>query len=786
MVMPCEEKSPCWHKERWRVGQDPFFLTLLKTRPSKTNKVCSHLRDALLNLAKGDHPEKHSLILAAMGGFDIAVLYRWQSPEKMLANYGTWEGILGGTDIVCFPWSPGEKPGTVRTPFVEFDPKLLGHGCYILSLVKLDPFEVSKKGLRFEHEFLDEVACTPADQTEIKVSVLGMVGWAECLLLVTGKSICGLLEHFIKLQALPNRETKHFFIHKSYSFLCMPGELFSDNPDVSRKAIAESFPDDDIILPEGKECPGSLVPHLHLTTTAEGARYLAQQIRSLWPSNFDSIEYVLGQPDLLCRPKAKQKWRDFVSAVIDIRTKKEFLPYLLSTSIMVERISDDGPPAEVSSNGFALRFKPLTLSQDDVTQLSELSKPIGEAVTKSIYTFNSLMQNDIYASAYTDMYAFVRHLHKVALRQPDNRLMAIEQQRWIDRHVAQLKFGLEQRAAGTFIELDHHAVGVVSPRGGHNRLMLSLEGLVHWILKTHFNCEWGGFVTVGSGGSYFHTEVGVMDVPMDRLLELSKLWPIFHEAVHCAIEIKPFLDYASNEFIDLLRQAQDQNDGSNYKQNQKEANVKNKEYEEWRLRRLLTEIAADIFVVQICLDWNVKRYFQLGQEFVERSLTGRDQKVTEQLLVRLACIYLLDKMLHFGKDVILPPVPDAPYKAVKKLLATYWDWAQEVFGGSLEITQEMRDRVDTVTPRLFPLVLWVYNRFEGVITKKPQSAAIKFAAQEGVATEIDIEKAGIDSLLVAAMWRKSPSDFRNFASDMSALLLWWDYAVTNTVDGRFQ
>jgi hypothetical protein len=644
-------------RKSWTMGRTPVKFVFFAVLPGKEPGVLSALRAAQVDLKKSS-PDTTSKTFSAFGGsHDLVVAYDWKREDIGLKMTGVIEGITGATESVCFPWN---YAGTKGTPhWNDFSPgAIAGRSCHVISFVKLAP-DVEKKDSRSpEGRFLQKIVDTEpqangATASDVTVSALRSLAWPEVLLFVSGPDIKSVFRYFYNLVS-PERKGPPL-VHKTFSLFALDGELASGGRN-AEASIPEGLKDE-WALPNG-DGGNAMVPHVRLTATAECSASLADSLRQ--PPNakedpegdlFGSVDLTAGGTDLLCRPLKSDRWKHFISRVVRLRQKQELAGRLAGTSLTVglaDRLQSPSGHLHCISGQ-----TPIGLSRKDVDQMKNLGLPLRDGVTKAVYMYNGHLQEPCYSSAYWDMRPFVEKLKQEALEEPRDPSARKTQREWIDRGLAQFKLGFEQRAAGTFLAFSYIPAGVVTNEGGMNRLALGIGHLIRSVVRYWFGRDWHGFVNFSKGAAFFSTMGRVVEVPTKYCLwePLEELWPVFHEAVHCADSEAPIFGFDETEFQELLAFVGPQDTPP--------------------LRIFLADVGADIFIVKHILGGDGQRYAQLCRRYLCKAVEERNWPRLERFLTRVVCIHFANLSLD---EEELPPLPPVAKQWVLDRVEECWEW----------------------------------------------------------------------------------------------------------------
>ncbi len=684
----------------WRIGKS-YKLSFFSTQPGKTRAV-SRCLNAVLEQQVGC--DSASLgILVNLGHPDLLVSYPISSLDNNLAKAGTIKGITGSNQVIMFDWEPTSN---LRPHYlVPYRARLAAGSCRLVSLVKLSMMEIHKNGLLAEWEFLNRVKDLEPDGN-IKISLLGTVSWPECLLVIDGSDLGELFHHLYRI----NREcaVNPPSFHKSLTFTCLPIDVLSDDRAVFDSTIPSSFRERRVWwLQEGSDSAheGMLISHLQVCSTTVAAPELARRLQQ----RFHSIQYTLGTTDLICRPRKDEYWADFLWNVLELRRTE---PSIVTTRLIVgmnlpmEKKMEEGSPGLAFSRHVELPA-PIEINEEHVKMLAELGPGVRESVARAIYTFNATLQDPVVSSTLWDMLPFVQKMVEYISMVPEKPLPTNQKTRWLERHSFQLKLGFEQRIAGIPSALEHLPSRVATLHGPQNRILVGLGALVRHIVEKKLARKWHGFITVRATMGKFGSDVQVVEVPAQQTLapDLRGMLPVLHEAVHCAESGD------NNQGIELFRY-----DTAAFQSLVTALKLDERDLPQFR--RLVSDIGADIFVVEHCIAGCYNLYFESIIDELASAIECGLWVLVEQLLVRTGCVYLSWVMLHETQKLagFLPSesIPIVPRLALERVTRDYWNWLRQkkidlsALPEGRPEAQKVMERVDLALQRLIILLPWIH------------------------------------------------------------------------------
>lgn len=647
-----------WAGIPWRVGTPTYKLSLVITRAERTREVAGQLQGFL--------QRRGGTLHMVLGSFDLAMLYPWESHADSLARDGTIPGIIGSTSVVFFPWVHSDQR-------CDFDPVLPPGQVRIISLVKLCPTLVGEHGLRAELRLLDAVrALGERLGSSVRIDLMGTMSWYECVLCITGADHRDLMRAYLSLcQEEWSPECRRPLVFHTHTWLCLPGgavlapgsaELGEILPPSMALGLDEGHAEDSL---------GRAACHVHVRTVVAASPSLVSALRR----RFDSVDYCLGSTDLVCRPHPDTIWSQLIHDLVELRCEQVGVA---STNLVVGfpgvHADREAPPVQQPSvERLWVNLEPRTIEA-----LERLGEGIREGVTKSVYSFNAYIQDPVVSSAFLDLVAYVRALPELAEPVLEEHPSHYHRVNLLARTVHQFKRGFEQRVAGTFEAMDQLPTRFTTVNGAQNRTLLAIEGLVDSVITGPLARTWHGFATSSPTLSAFRSEAGVVECPRDRTTSIRALFPLLHEAVHCAEQQQPILGLDDEAFLALAsRWVADPEDHV--------------------LHRRLSDIAADLFAVEYGLRGELAPYLDIVRAWLQDF--HHDHVGLVQTLIRAACVFVGHTLIH------APPDPTgSPRETFHQLMASFW--------ADLEphVATEDRQMANKSLPPYLPMVNWLLWR----------------------------------------------------------------------------
>lgn len=684
-----------WTGTDWCPSGQAWRLVMMVLSPRGYQHVIPHFTRTL----------DKEVIHGALGGQDLAM---WCEPGKNLAGTGTTEGVLSSSEIFCVPWTTTSP--RAGTPWRAFTPNLRSGHCRLISFMKLSPRVVAEVGLRAEFALLDHLAHADAGGDGVEVSALATLAWPEILVTFDAPDVGSALHRYLACCHEAEFAGRRL-VHKTFSFLCFHSDIFSVDKETFERALP-IFPDATADRSGSSDRPF----HLHglLRSTTDASSQLARSIASRYPST----EFTLGPTDILLDPSDPDARGEFVWDMLNYRRIE---PTIHGSRIVVgapvdgvESGREDGSRTPTTS------YQPspphaaiIRLDRNDILTVEKLGPHLSETLIRSLYAFNSLLQDPVESSAWWDMIANLNLMRREATADAAPQDL-LEKRRWMARHLSTFKKGYEQRSAGTFTAFDAPPTPVVTLQGGLNRLLIALQQVVWSAAHHELGREWSGFAVVGSPGSNFQVEAGVVEIPFEHLglpcanhpsAGVRNLFPLLHESLHAADTVDPVFDLEGPVFMEFQAYATEAAEAR--------PATNDRAAEGTALRLLLTEIGADSFAVEICLGGDLDTWVRAAREYLDRSLEDGTDIRSERLLTRFACLYMGSVLRHepARMEEELPDVSASSNPTFDSLLCSFWTWLDQTLEEP-KIKEDLRTKVTTATAYLAAYLPYLYKRLD--------------------------------------------------------------------------
>lgn len=631
---------------RWAVGT-PYKLSFFSTLPDRTREVARALRPAAGREEIG--------ITVNLGHPDLIVAYPVGGPGENLARRGTLPHLTGSSQVFAFDWvrTDGRQPSFL----VPFTPGLDAGWCRLVSLVKLDPRTVATSGLEAEWRFLDGL-CDLETGADLRISLLGTLSWPEVIVVITGTSLEAVFNHLYEVFRRTGSSPPT--VHRTLTFTCLAEGVLSEDQEEYRRAIPASFKDNLVDSDAGpaatRPSDPVLVSHVQVNSATIAAPELVRRLQD----DFQDVQYTLGGTDLVCRPAVGQTWEQFLWKVLRLRDQDTLVA---STRLVVGRRLPREEVNPEASDEAAPSPTTVELTEADVEVLSSLSVDVREGFARVVYAFCAAARDRLVASAVWDLIPFVRKMVEFARRKTGDRADEARKVRFLDRHVVQLKLGLEQRLAGVPSAMEHPSSRTAFVHGPMNRAFIAIEELNRHVVEEILGRPTWGFVTVRPSMGRFASDVQVVEVPASCLQDLGQMLPILHEAVHCAEEADDdgIFHYDSPAFLDLLRFL--------------DIPMEDRP----QFRSLVSDIGADVFVVERCLGGDLDIYLRSLAPDLQNALDSGLLAIAEALTVRIGAVYLSHLMLWDPgtlREKLADRAPISPGSVVNDLVQLYFNWLE--------------------------------------------------------------------------------------------------------------
>jgi len=582
-----------------RVGEFGLKIVMLQVVPGHEGDVVSDFRTKLSGVS-GDFR-----IFKALGHYDLLVFYHSRDFSPDLLNKGSIRYILKSNEILAFPWNiepESGRPNGRGFDFKKLDKKLVG-----LSFLKINPSVFRQTGTAVEESFVRY----GVDQSNI--TILGSFGWNETVLLVhenTFSAVYRTLANVSNLQVSYDEEKPmDTFLLKTLSFLGVNYSLL-DLPNGGRvaRAIHE------------KINANELFPRLYVTCCPQ---YMKQVIED-GSTCFGPPAVLLGTDDISFEITKPRTWGKCIAEVIRFRSRNR--ESIFSTALQVKHVEEI--PHRQKRETCATTCKrtsmheAMDITEEEIRQITEKrGDPLKDLLANTLYTFNSLVHNEIVRDSFSDMIKFARETKRMSL---DESFKSDTIASFVDRII----FGAQQRAYSTFSSIDDTEYRFSPFKGGIQRILQAIELLPCSMLR-RFGMEWKGFVNAGEAAS-FKADLLVLNMPTEYLFQPQEWWGLFHEIGHIYTLVeKEVLDSNNPTIKDFM---------------QRVVAVKRGEPEWLDLLGFSWEVAADIFDYQFGFNCDYETYRRVTWQYLKKYMASRPAPQSEQVtyIFRSLCTSLYD------------------------------------------------------------------------------------------------------------------------------------------------
>src|ERR1051326_7677060 len=471
-------------------------LILFRVEPGYSNHISSRVTK---------HLRENNLIghlFWLLGDYDLLLAYYPRSPYPDLALAGTIEHILDSKELVCHDL----RTNRTFNPFSHtvFPSKSIG-----ISFIKLDDFAVSQLGVQCE-DFLISIL---EDRKLFKNwIILRSFGWNEVTLLVYDETPSKFIKSMLKLKQLGSEEG-YILVDKTISYVGFKYNLFRSTKSL-KKSLSEPVQESgspEIILSIDVACDHESIPEVE------------KACKILSPGTIGYRE-TLGLTDLEL-PLGSKTWGALLSEIQ--RFRKLAGRHLYSTNVRISAHTDRIEVKNVKIKKKKEKNSSIInlTSQDAEKILHFLGEEHTNTLLNTVYSFNSLIQNDLVSSSFTDL-----HPYMVSLKDHASKNGSELAKKEIMMMLQNLDIGIEQRALGiidtSFLSVDN----ITFHRSGFQRVLQAIE-LIPCKLAQRFGLHWNGFVTTSMDPGP-HAKAGMFSMPVDSLFDIKKWWGLFHEFGH--------------------------------------------------------------------------------------------------------------------------------------------------------------------------------------------------------------------------------------------------------------
>lgn len=234
---------------------------------------------------------------------------------------------------------------------------------------------------------------------------------------------------------------------------------------------------------------------------------------------------MLGKYDLSFEPLPDRTWADCLGAVLDFR--HNFPHKAFSTGTRLE--------LNLKRKSIGYRDNPWRVGCVEFsyqTLIEKYGKRAAASLANHFYSFNSLIQNPIYGSAFLDMVDYPKHILDTG-----NELDDIARLRLAHGAREVLRYGSGLRLCGTFQSIEEETGKFSEIQGGGQRALLALEYLPYRVLQ-RLKRSWKGFIITSHYDKLMHINE-VIQIPIYTLWNPQNWWTLYHEVGHIWIDVSP-------------------------------------------------------------------------------------------------------------------------------------------------------------------------------------------------------------------------------------------------------
>ncbi len=483
------------------IAPGAIRISLFQTIPGKELEVMGLLKKACKKEKIRDY-----VFFKALGTFDIALIYVAENFEVSLGPFGPIPNILKSNHLLCYSYKINPALSLLSS---LRDSNLIG-----LSLLKIDPW-TQRAYPDIERRLREYIT-----EQGKNWSLVGSIGWNEIIMILALDDINVIVEELLEMSTVVFRNTP--VLAKTLSLVCLNYRRMPA-PDVLEKGI------------ERIRVRLNKYPYLRTKVGEKGVpsvEITAKPMYAGWITNyFTNAGFqgcnLLRKLDLSFEPLPDRTWADCFAAILDFRHNFPYKAFSTSTRL---KLRPGGGPVSFRDNPWKVNWVKFSYQA--------LEKKYGERAAVSLanhfYSFNSLIQNPIYGSAFLDMVDYPRHILKTG-----DKLGHIERLGLAHGAREVLRLGSELRLCGTFQSIEEETGKFSEIQGGGQRALLALEYLPYRVLKRlKLRRPWSGFITTSHNDKLMHINE-VIQVPIYTLWKPQNWWTLYHEIAHIWIDISP-------------------------------------------------------------------------------------------------------------------------------------------------------------------------------------------------------------------------------------------------------
>jgi hypothetical protein len=505
------------------VASGAIKISLFQTVPGKELKVKLLLEEACKR-------EKiiNYVFFKAFGTFDIALIYVTENYDVSIGKFGPIPGILKSIDLLCYSYRINTAESLLNS---IRNSNLIG-----LSLLKVDPstqraYPEIERSLR---EYIIEQKKNRFKKGS--VGLVGSIGWNEIIMIIALDNINRIVEELLGMSSVLVRKRNLPVLAKTLSYVCFNYRCMPTSSVLKKglkhiKAHLNKYPflRDSKIGPEG-------APSVEITAKPTYANRIKKYFHREGFKAYD----LLGKVDLSFEPLPDQTWADCLATVLDFRQNFSFKAFSTSTRLRLKSLEGKATqPRESPWTVDCVDFSYQTLSE-------KYGEPVAASLANHLYSFNSLIQNPIYGSAFLDMVGYPKHILDTGNELDINaRLRLVHGAREV------LRYGSELRLCGTFQSIEEETGKFSEIHGGGQRALLALEYLPYHVFQ-RLKRSWNGFIITSHYDKLMHINE-VIQVPINTLWNPQNWWTLYHEIAHIWIDVSPeVVSYEVPEILEFL------------------------------------------------------------------------------------------------------------------------------------------------------------------------------------------------------------------------------------------
>ena len=491
------------------VASGAIRISLFQAVPGKELEVKGFLEKACKQEKIRDYA-----FFKALGTFDIALIYVTKDYNVSVGKFGPIPGILKSIDLLCYSYKIDEAKSLLNS---IRNSNLIG-----LSLLKVDPstqrsYPAIERSLR---EYIIEQKRNRF--SEGFIGLLGSIGWNEIIMIIALDNINKIVEELLGMSSVLVRGRHLPVLAKTLSYVCvnyrcMPtfGILKKGLKHIKAHLNKYPFLRDSKIGPEG-------APSVEITAKPTYANRIKEYFNREGFKTYD----LLGKVDLSFEPLPDQTWADCLATVLDFRQNFYFKAFSTSTRLRLKSLERKATqPERAHGRSVASDFSYQTISE-------KYGNRVAASLANHLYSFNSLIQNPIYGSAFLDMVNYPKHILDTG-----NELGVNERLHLVHGARDVLRYGSELRLCGTFQSIEEETGKFSEIQGGGQRALLALEYLPYRVFQ-RLKREWNGFIVTSHYDKLMHVNE-VIQVPIYTLWNPQNWWTLYHEIAHIWIDVLP-------------------------------------------------------------------------------------------------------------------------------------------------------------------------------------------------------------------------------------------------------